>query len=626
MIGFIKTEQNAEKLPWFPGVSFRNLEHIEDSNLRIPNRLVPFMLYFMKQMKGPFLVIFSFFTVSSVLLGLQPYFIKVLVEAIESLDGIHNAWHVVGLPFALYFIFVLIVQPIAAQLGNYYQAYTLPHFTGMVRRQLSLYMHRHSYRYYQDDFAGRLAGKIVETPSSMSELVYLLLGAISYAFIMLIVSVILFASVSLAFGILSGMWLLLYGIFLWIYVPQIQKLSKKASDERSHTRGRYVDILTNILTVKLFARTQHEDSYFRDSLWKTANGFIRTDLKLWEYKVFLEIITTIAIAGSFGLALWGYLNKSVSLSEFVMIIPLTLQVGQTTWWVSDIFTNLFQRVGEIQEGMDSVIKKQYVQDKETATEILVKDGTIDFNHVRFQYKNLPVFGDLDLHIQAGQKVGILGPSGAGKSTLQQILLRLYDIDDGSICIDGKNIADVTQESLRSQISVIPQSSDLLHRSLADNIRYGRLDASNEDIIYAAKKAHAHEFILQMQDQHGNEAYEAQVGERGVKLSGGQRQRIAIARAILKDSPILILDEATSALDSESEKLIQESLHDLMIGKTVIAIAHRLSTIAHLDRLIVLHEGKIIEDGSHTDLMTQDGLYAKLWGMQSGGFLGDQQES
>lgn len=622
MISFIKTEKNAKKLPWFPGVSFKDLEYIKDPDLQIPDRLIPFMLYFMKQMKGPFLVIFALFSISSIILGLQPYFIKLLVEAIENIGKIENFWAVVGWPFTLFFIFVLIVQPIVAQLGNYYQAYTLPHFTGLARRQLSLYMHRHSYRYYQDDFAGRLAGKVIEMPSSMTEFIYLLLGAITYAAILFLVSVVLFMSVSTTFGILAILWLVFYGFLLWCFVPKIQTLSKNASEKRSHLRGRYVDILTNILTVKLFARTRHEDHYLRESLWDTSEGFIKTDLKLFEYKSYLEVLTSLAIASSFVLALWNYQTNTLSLSQFVMIIPLTLQVAQTTWWVSDILTNLFQRIGEIQEGMDSVIKTQHVVDKEDVQNLTVANGAIDFNHVRFQYKNLPVFEDLDLHIEAGQKVGLLGPSGAGKSTLQQILLRLYDIDDGSICIDGQNIVDVTQESLRSQISVIPQSSDLLHRSLADNIRYGRLDASDEDVIDAAQKAHAHDFILHMQDQHGNEAYDAQVGERGVKLSGGQRQRIAIARAILKDSPVLILDEATSALDSESEKLIQESLQDLMIGKTVIAIAHRLSTIAHLDRLIVMHEGKITEDGSHTKLMTQDGLYAKLWGMQSGGFLGE----
>ncbi len=591
----------------------------------IPSGLIPFMWHFIRQMRAQFFVIFLFFSLSAVILSFIPYFIQIFVASLESIENRDDIWAVLRWPLIAFIGLVLILQPILAQAGNYVQARTLPNFSNMIRRQLALYMHNHSYKYYQEDFAGRLAGKVIETPSAMNEIMYGLLGAILYAIILFCISFALYVDVGVIFGLIAFGWMVLYIILLVYYVPKLQKLSKTASTERSHMRGRFVDILSNILTVKLFARARYEDVYFRKSISKTARAFEKQDMKLWKFYSAMEVITTMIWLATIFAAIQGWQQDKVTTAQFAMILPLTLQVTQTSWWISEILTNLFQRLGEVQEGMETIIQEQHVLDKDDAPDLEFDKGKIEFDKVGFAHGNNQIFEDLNIEIPAGQKVGLIGASGAGKSTLVQIFLRLYDIQSGAIKIDGQSIADVTQESLRYSVSVIPQMSDLLHRTIRENINYGRLDATDEQIIEASKKARAHKFILGLEDKDGNKGYDAEVGERGVRLSGGQRQRVAIARAILKDAPILVLDEATSALDSESEQSIQESLLKLMEGKTVIAIAHRLSTIASLDRLLVMQDGKIIEDGSHNDLIAQNGYYARLWSMQSGGFLKPDQK-
>jgi ATP-binding cassette subfamily B multidrug efflux pump len=600
---------------------FKNLDYLPEGGMKpIPDRLWPFIWYFVRQMKGQFSAILVVFALSALILAMIPYFMQVFVEGLGQVDDRSQIWSELYWPLVLFVSLVLVIQPILAQAGNYIQAKTLPPFSNMIRRQLALYMHRHSYSYYQDDFAGRLAGKVVEMPMAMAEIMYAILGAVLYAVIVFIISIFLYISVGPIFGVIACSWLLIYIGKIIYFVPKIQKSSKKGSDERSHLRGRFVDIITNILTVKLFARSKYEDAYLGESLWKTSNAFIKNNLDIWNFWVALEFLTTAVWIATLVATILGWQNGSVSTAQFAMILPLTLQVTQTSWWISEIFTSFFQRLGEVQEGMDAIIQDQDVLDKKDAPPLALKKGVIHFENVCFSYGNKNIFEDLNVKIKQGEKVGLIGASGAGKSTFIQLLLRLYDIDSGHIKIDEQIIADVTQKSLRENISVIPQISDLLHRSVKENILYGRLDASDKDVELAAQKAHADEFILELKDKHGNTDYDALVGERGVRLSGGQRQRVAIARAILKNAPILVLDEATSALDSESERLIQKSMLALMKDKTVIAVAHRLSTIAYLDRLLVMEDGKIIENGSHDELITQNGYYAKLWRMQSGGFL------
>lgn len=601
---------------------FKSVDHKIEEVPNLPNKLLPFLWYFVKQMKPQFSVLLILFLISNVLVSILPYFVQIMVEGMERLaDNPQNFYEELKGPIWFFIIFLLFLQPFTAQLGNYIQAKTLSPFINMTRRQIALYMHHHSYGYYQNDYAGRLAGKVVETPSAIGECMYTLLGAIWYALISFAVSITLYATLGWLFGAIATVTMSIYALIMVYFVPRLQKMSHTASERRSVVRGRFVDILSNILTVKLFARKKHEDKYFLSSLSDTAQAYINLDTKLWKLWVTLEIWTVTFWAITLYFTITGWQAGNITLAQAAMVLPLTIQVTNTSWWMSEIFANFFQKMGEIREGMDAIVKSHDVTDDRKAPKLKVSRGQIDFENVTFGYEGKNLFEDLRIHIRPGEKVGLVGPSGAGKSSLIQILLRLYDIQGGAIKIDDQSIAMVQQDSLRSHIAVIPQMSDMLHRTIRENILYGRLDASEEDVIDAAKRAKAHDFIMELVDQKGNKGYDSLVGERGVKLSGGQRQRIAIARAILKDAPILILDEATSALDSESERAIQESLEELMQGKTVIAIAHRLSTIAHMDRLIVMHEGQIIEEGTHDQLVARkDGHYARLWAMQSGGFL------
>lgn len=587
---------------------------------RLPNRVLPFIWYFVRQFKTQFSVILIVWGLSNVLLAVMPLFFKLFVQAFEAAETTEDIWRLLAPSFITFIILLLVIQPVLAQIGNWLQAKSIPVFVNLTRRQLAVYMHHHSFEYFQSDFAGRLAGRVVETPSAMGDITYNILGPIWYGLVCLVVSTILFATMHWAFGLITLIWAFLFIILLCYYVPKIQKSSKTASENRSVVRGRFVDSISNILTVKLFARAKHEDSYLLEALDKTARGYEAMDLTLFRMWGWLEILTSIFWISVILCLVFTWQTAGMRASDVAMVLPLALQLTQTSWWMSEIFTTFFQKTGEVQEGMKIITAAHDVTDRPDAKPLKAGGSTIEYKDVKFSFDRKTVFDGLNVTIPTGQKVGLVGPSGAGKSTFVQLLLRLFDLQGGEIMIDGQNIAHVTQNSLREHIAVIPQISDLLHRSVTDNIRYGRLDATDEEIVEAAKQANAHEFILELGDKEGNTGYETHVGERGVRLSGGQKQRVAIARAILKNAPLLFLDEATSALDSESERLIQESLFALMEGKTVIAIAHRLSTIAHLDRLLVMENGKIIEDGSHDELLAKNGHYARLWSMQSGGFL------
>ena len=374
------------------------------------------------------------------------------------------------------------------------------------------------------------------------------------------------------------------------------------------------------MTVKLFAREEHEDQYLLESLKNTTRSGQKMLLTNNAKNIWAEVLIALFLGSSFIAAISLWQVGAITTGDAAMAIPLALSLTNLSTWMIHVLASFFENIGQVREGMETILKGQDVQDTAGAETLKVQDGTIKIQNIGFKYTDDLVFDDLDISIAAGEKVGLIGPSGAGKTTLISLLLRLFDVQDGQIQIDGQDIRNVTQKSLREQIAVIPQSASLLHRSVRENIAFGNPDATDEQIIAAAEKANAHEFIQSLKDNKGRTGYDALIGERGVKLSGGQRQRIAIARAILKDVPILILDEATSSLDSESEHQIQSALEKLMEGKTVIAIAHRLSTINHLDRLLVMDDGKIVEDGHHEKLIQNDGLYKKLWAMQSGGFL------
>ncbi|HKT17202.1 MAG TPA: ABC transporter ATP-binding protein, partial [Stellaceae bacterium] len=434
-------------------------------------------------------------------------------------------------------------------------------------------------------------------------------------------AIVLMASNDPRLAIPALIWFSIYAGLLRFFVPRLRERSREMSEVRSALTGRVVDSYTNILTVKLFARPRDEDNFVRAAVDDHTDAFRRQLRLITVFGFSLTVMNAGLVVATGGAAIWLWSDGRIPVGTIAMALPLAWQITAISGWVAQNVTAIFENVGVVQDGMRSIAVPRQMPDRADAAQLRVSDGHVRFEGVRFGYgTSRGVLHGVDLDIAPGERVGLVGPSGAGKSTLVNVLLRFYELESGRILIDGQDIARVTQESLRAHIAMVTQDTSLLHRSIRDNIRYGRPEASEAEIIDAASRAHALEFIEGLEDWQRRRGFDAHVGERGVKLSGGQRQRIAIARVILKDAPILILDEATSALDSEIEAAIQEQLGTLMRGRTVIAIAHRLSTIARMDRLIVLDRGRIVEQGSHAALLAQDGTYAKLWQRQSGGFL------
>ncbi|HWX00348.1 ABC transporter ATP-binding protein, partial [Collimonas sp.] len=419
-------------------------------------------------------------------------------------------------------------------------------------------------------------------------------------------------------------WLALYTLALRYFVPRLSKVAKTQADARSLMTGRITDAYTNIATVKLFSHAGREAGYARSAMQEflqTVHGQMRL---VTSFEIVNHTLSMLLILSTAGAALWLWTQGQVGIGAVAAATAMALRLNGISHWVMWEFASLFEQVGTVQDGINTLSRPHAVLDQADAQPLQVSQGRLDFEQVGFAYGGQrPVIDQLSLHIRPGEKIGLVGRSGAGKSTIVNLLLRFYDVEQGRILIDGQDIAHVTQDSLRAQVGMVTQDTSLLHRSVRDNLLYGRPDATDADMLAAAQRAEAHEFILTLTDPKGRTGYDAHVGERGVKLSGGQRQRIAIARVMLKDAPILLLDEATSALDSEVEAAIQASLYRLMEGKTVVAIAHRLSTIAAMDRLIVLDKGRIVEQGDHRSLLEQGGLYARLWAHQSGGFLGEE---
>lgn len=495
-------------------------------------------------------------------------------------------------------------------------------FPMRVRWKAHRYLLGQSYGFFQNEFSGRIATKVMQTALAVRESVMKVLNVLLFAIVYIMTTFVLIASADLRLCVPLLGWILLYGAVLYFFIPRLQAISTLQADARSVMTGRVVDSYTNIVTLKLFSHSQREASYvkegmqeFMSSVYPQMRLVTQLNLSVWIINMLLVFTTTAT-----GIYLWLY--SSMTPGPIAVAVSLAIRIIGMSQWIMWETSALFENIGTVQDGLNTLSRPQVVTDKPDAQALRVSRGVIDFNKVHFFYnREVPVFDQLDLHIQAGEKVGLVGRSGAGKSTLVNLLLRFYDIQDGKITIDGQDIAQVQQESLRTHIAMVTQDTSLLHRSVRENIMFGKPDATEEQMIAAAKRAQAHDFILQLQDVKGRRGYDAHVGERGVTLSGGQRQRISIARILLKNAPLLVLDEATSALDSEVEHSIQESLYQLMEGKTVIAIAHRLSTIAAMDRLIVMDKGKIVEQGTHAQLVKQRGLYAQLWERQSGGFIG-----
>ena len=525
-------------------------------------------------------------------------------------------WPLVGM------VTVVVALPILVFVQSMLNHQTLMgNYPMRIRWLVHRYLLRQSMAFYQDEFAGRIATKLMQTALAVRECVIKLFDVLNYVTVYFLGTVVIIASADWRLAAPLLVWLVCYVTMLRFFVPRMGKISKAQADARSTMTGRIVDSYTNIQTVKLFSHAQREASYAQEGMsqfMSTVYAQIRLVTKLNLTLYSLNSLLLLAVGG---LAIWLWLGQALSVGAVAVAIGLVLRLSGMSQWIMWEVSSLFENIGTVQDGMGSIALPQVVEDKPDAQALAVPYGEINFDQVRFHYGHESgVFERLDLQIKAGEKVGLVGRSGAGKSTLVNLLLRFYDLADGRILIDGHDIAEVKQDSLREHIGMVTQDTSLLHRSVRDNIAYGRPDADQVSVEQAAKQARAHDFIMALKDAKGRCGYDAHVGERGVKLSGGQRQRIAIARVMLKDAPILILDEATSALDSEVEAAIQENLYRLMEGKTVIAIAHRLSTIAAMDRLIVMDQGRVVESGSHDELVAANGLYAQLWARQSGGFL------
>jgi ATP-binding cassette, subfamily B, multidrug efflux pump len=497
----------------------------------------------------------------------------------------------------------------------------VPQTTNMVRWRTHLYTLGHSLGYFQRDFAGRLANRITQVGQAIRELAVTLIETLLYVAIFAVTALGLFSRISLWLALPMAIWIAAYLALLRYFVPRAQQRSLANAEARSVTVGRIVDSYSNIMSVKLFARAEEERSAVQSALADWMRAFLNSFRLVTAVTGVLSAMNSMLLVatGTLSVLLWS--RGVMTSGEAAAGLALVMRVMAMSGWVMQTVRGVFENIGVVQESMETIARPHAIVDAPDAKPLRVVRGEIRFEHVTFHYgREDGIIEDLSFAIAAGEKVGIVGASGAGKSTLASLLLRLHDLESGRILIDGQDIAQVTQDSLRRQIAMVTQDTSLLHRSIRDNIAYGRPDASAEEIEHAARLAHTHEFILAQEDHKGRHGYDAHVGERGVKLSGGQRQRIAIARVILKDAPILVLDEATSALDSEIEAIIQDALSTLIEGKTVIAIAHRLSTIAALDRLIVLDQGRIVEEGTHSDLLRRNGVYARMWRRQSGGFL------
>lgn len=482
-----------------------------------------------------------------------------------------------------------------------------------------------SMRFFQDEFAGRVSAKVMQTALAVRDTIFLISDILVYVVIYFFTMSLVLSDFNIWLLIPFTSWLFCYMIAMIYFVPRLGNIAERQADARSLMTGRVTDAYTNIMTVKLFSHSGSEANYAKESM----DGFLVTVNKQMRLVSSFEIVNHILNIGlflsTFGLSLWLWSNSMIGVGAIAAATALALRLSGTSHWVMWEMTSLFENIGVVKDGINTFSVNQEIKDKPNASELKVTKGNIVFKDVNFNYDNRvddPIIEQLNLNIKPGEKIGLVGRSGAGKSTLINLLLRFYDLKSGQIIIDNQDIRNVTQDSLRSQIGMVTQDTSLLHRSVRENLLYGNPTASEEQMYQAAKQAEADKFIVTLRDAQGRMGYDAYVGERGIKLSGGQRQRIAIARVMLKNAPILLLDEATSALDSEVELAIQHSLYQLMEGKTVIAIAHRLATIAAMDRLIVLDQGKIIEQGSHQELLALNGLYAQLWKHQSGGFLGD----
>ena len=607
---------------------FRFFENLVDpyiayeDNDRPPTRLWPFMRDYARPFTGVFWAAGAMSVVVAIVeIWLIAYMGRIVDILSES--GPAEMWAQHGMELLLVAAFILVLRPLlqavdVALLNNS----ILPNFGTLIRWRAHRHVLRQSVGWFENDFAGRIANRIMQTPPAAGEAVFQVFDALTFSIAYFIGAAVLLSQGDPRLAIPLVVWVGLYGVLVWWTTTRVGPASKLASDARSAVTGRVVDSYTNIHSVKMFAHHDREMDYAHEAIERSRETF-QAEMRIYTIMdVTLTFLNGLLIVGCVGWAIWLWMIGSASVGVVAAATAVALRLNAMTGWIMWALTSFFRNLGVIAEGMETIAQPITLVDRPGAKDLELTEGKITLSGLGHHYgRGSGGIERIDLTIRPGEKVGLIGRSGAGKSTLVKLLLRFYDADAGRIEIDGQDIASVTQQSLRRNIGMVQQDSSLLHRSIRDNILYGRPEASDAEMIAAAERAQAHEFILDLQDSEERRGYDAQVGERGVKLSGGQRQRIALARVILKDAPILVLDEATSALDSEVEAAIQDTLYGIMEGKTVIAIAHRLSTISRMDRILVMDGGHIVEEGSHGELLALGGLYARFWERQSGGFIG-----
>lgn len=607
---------------------FRFFENLVDpyatypQNDTPPTRLFPFLIDYMRPFRRVFWITGALSVIVAVveiwLLGYLGRLVNILSEGTPA-----EVWIQSGTELVLVAIFLLTLRPMTQALHTMLLNQTIMPNIGTIARWRG---HRHVLRqsvgWFEDDFAGRIANRIVQTPPAVGEVVFQVFDALTFSFAYIIGALILLGDADPRLILPLLIWGVLYGFLIHWVVRKITPASEASSDARSQFTGRVVDSYTNIHSVKMFAHHDREVDYAKDAI-EYARRTFQHEMRLYTIMdVSLSLLNGFLIVGVVAWAISLWVGGTADVGVVAVATALTLRMNGMSGWIMWAVSNFYRNLGVVAEGMQTIAQPVTLVDDADAKPLVMQNGVVTLRDLSHHYgKQSGGLDHINLSIEAGQKVGLVGQSGAGKSTLVKLILRFYDAEQGAIVIDGQPIQNVTQDSLRSAIGMVQQDSALLHRSVRENIMYGDPTATEDQTIAAAQKAEAHDFILDLEDSEGNIGYDARVGERGVKLSGGQRQRIALARVILKDPPILILDEATSALDSEVEAAIQQTLHKMMEGKTVIAIAHRLSTIAQMDRIIVMEQGRVIEDGTHDSLLAEGGKYAQFWARQSGGFLG-----
>ncbi|WP_322866678.1 ABC transporter ATP-binding protein [Aquicoccus sp. G2-2] len=581
---------------------------------------------FMGDYAKPFRKVFIITALMSVLVAAVEialiYYMGWIVDVLSGAPG--EVWAEHGGTLIALALFILFLRPLihfidVLLLNNA----IMPNFGALIRWRSHAHVLRQSVGWFESDFAGRISNRIMQTPPAAGEAVFQIFDALTYSVAYVVGAVFVLGQADAWLALPLFGWLVGYAALMRWTIARVGPASQRASDARSAVTGRVVDAYTNIHSVKMFAHHAGELAYAKEAIEYSRETF-RDEMRLYtRMDLGLSVLNGLLIVGVVGLAVWLWMGGGTSVGAVAVASALVLRLNAMTGWIMWALTSFFRQLGVVQEGMETIAQPITLVDAPGAKPLVLTRGQIEIDAVSHHYGRGS--GGLDrvtLNIAPGEKVGLVGRSGAGKSTLVKLLLRFYDAENGAIRVDGQDIAQVMQESLRAQIGMVQQESSLMHRSVRENIAYGKPEASEADIVAAAKRAEAHDFILGLRDSEGRAGYDARVGERGVKLSGGQRQRVTLARVLLKDAPILLLDEATSALDSEVEAAIQQTLYGMMEGKTVIAIAHRLSTIAHMDRIVVMDEGRIVEQGRHDELLERGGLYAQFWARQSGGFLGE----